>query len=188
MARGFGQRWHLEDRFGDSLVVTGWGAASPEERATALDPHTARWTLEHGWRGWWRDEGRNDLAEIYGLLSYDTFNLRNVTTQELARRVFDAVERGHLVVFRAYSNASAHARPDAVSVLVRQVTADRRDVSFDGRTYRIVDLALGVPNADRRDWRLVDRAEAVDTIEQMLDRVPRTTEERSHWSALLNSL
>jgi NAD(P)-dependent dehydrogenase (short-subunit alcohol dehydrogenase family) len=87
-------------------------------------------------------KGGTILPRSTACLSYDTFNLRNVTTQELARRVFDAVERGHLLVLRAYTNASANARPDAVRVLVRQVMADRRDVSFDGRTYRIEVVAV----------------------------------------------
>ncbi|HVZ88938.1 MAG TPA: hypothetical protein VHG72_18360 [Polyangia bacterium] len=186
MMRGrFDQRWRFEDRFGESLVVTGRDHATPAERATALDPQKARWTLEHSWRSWWRDEGRNDLVEIYRLLNYDEFNIRNVKTQELARRVFDAVERGHLLVFRGYGKRYANGQTDAVSVLVRQVMHDRREVSFEGQGYRIVDLSGGAWDPDGHDWRPVEPTEAVAIIGRMLDRVPRTAEERTQWAALL---
>lgn len=185
MRGGFDQRWRFEDRSGEFFVLTGWGHAAPEERAAALDSHSARWILEHSWRSWWRDEGRSDLVAINTLLNYDEFNVRNVTTQELARRVFDAVERGYLLVLREYGTRHSIGRHDAVTAVLRQVMGDRRELSFEGHGYRVVDLSNGVRGTPAQEWRLLEHAEAVAIIARMADQVPRTGQERPQWAALL---
>jgi hypothetical protein len=185
MSARLGHRWRFEDRSGEPFVLVDAVRARPGERDSAVDPPTARWILENSWRSWWGDGRRGELVEIHAAVSHETLNVRNLTTDELARRVLDAAARGHVLVFRASGGAQASGRTDAIAVLVRQVMGARRELFFEGHAYRIADLSIGGAGSEWQDSALLEHAEAVAAVERMAERLPRSTEERSRWAALL---
>jgi hypothetical protein len=187
------ERYRFLTRVDGPVTAVADGHASASERQRMLSDAVARRILAE----LDRNASRGDILSLFKVASSGApHRMRNLPSSAVASAIRDAYDDGDFALIAGWdvggATSAAVAAPagDATPAqsLALRAMADRTEIPFEGRRYRIVATAVADPSSNGMDnFRTVPLAEARPIIDRMAARAS-TPQDRALWKQVVASL